>query len=74
MAASLDTALAGLLGMRVFFVFLTLSSHHITLTLSSGVAAYRRACPEPVRGPRACPKSCSARDNHRGRLHEGKPH
>jgi len=31
--------------MRVFFVFLTLSSHHITLTLSSGEAAYRRACP-----------------------------
>ena len=67
-----DMALAGLLGMRKFYVFLTLSNRHITLapssrpldfargrlrrspaplTLSSGEAAYRRACPEPVERP-----------------------
>ncbi len=32
---ALDTALAGLLGIRRFYVFLTLSSRHIILTLSS---------------------------------------
>ena len=39
--ASLDTALARLLGMRVFL--------NLSLTLSSGEAAYRRACRYPVR-------------------------
>ena len=46
-ASSLDTALAGLLGMRGLFALLTLSSAEalksFSLTLSSREAAYRRA-------------------------------